>query len=115
MDRLPVWYKIRFCHASILSSPLHETYSQTLSLSIHLSISFAGLLKAGVPQKWESSKKNLKYVRKAGVRQFLSQYEKVKDLQGDELLWGDEIEYGIFKVDNENKEIRLSLRAKEVS
>lgn len=73
-----------------------------------------GLLKVGVPQPWEKSKKNLTYVRKAGVRQFISQYEKVKDLQGDELLWGDEIEYGIFHVDKDKKEIRLSLRAKEV-
>lgn len=48
------------------------------------------------------------------MRQFISQYEKVKDLQGDELLWGDEIEYGIFHVDKDKKEIRLSLRAKEV-
>lgn len=77
-------------------------------------LSTIGLLKVGVPQPWEKSKKNLTYVRKAGVRQFISQYEKVKDLQGDELLWGDEIEYGIFHVDKDKKEIRLSLRAKEV-
>lgn len=69
----------------------------------------------GVPQPWEKSKKNLRYVRQAGVRQFISQYHKVKDLKGDELLWGDEIEYGIFHVDREKKEIRLCLRAKEVS
>lgn len=73
-----------------------------------------GLLKVGVPQPWEKSKKNLSYVRQAGVRQFLSQYKRVKDLQGDELLWGDEIEYGIFCVDKDQKEIRLSLRAKEI-
>jgi glutamate--cysteine ligase catalytic subunit len=68
----------------------------------------------GVPQKWEDSKKNLRYVRKAGVKQFINHYKKVKDLEGDELLWGDEIEYGIFHVDKDKKEIRLSLRAKEV-
>ena len=39
----------------------------------------------------------------------------MKDLKGDELLWGDEIEYGIFHLDPEAKKIRLSLRAKEVS
>lgn len=73
-----------------------------------------GLLKVGVPQPWQKSKKNLRYVRKAGVRQFVSHYNRVKDLKGDELLWGDEIEYGIFHVDKKKKEIRLSLRAKEV-
>lgn len=68
----------------------------------------------GVPQPWEKSKKNLNYVREAGVRQFISTYNRVKDLKGDELLWGDEIEYGIFVLDGEEKKIRLSLRAKEV-
>ena len=38
----------------------------------------------------------------------------MKNLKGDELLWGDEVEYGIFILDDENKKIRLSLRAKEV-
>jgi hypothetical protein len=74
-----------------------------------------GLLKVGVPQPWEKSKKNLSYVRQAGVRQFISTYNRVKDLRGDELLWGDEIEYGIFALDDKEKKIRLSLRAKEVS
>jgi len=73
-----------------------------------------GLLKVGVPQPWEKSLKNINYVRKAGVRQFISQYNKVKDLKTDEFLWGDEVEYGIFHVDAKTKEIRLSLRAKEV-
>jgi glutamate--cysteine ligase catalytic subunit len=74
-----------------------------------------GLLKVGVPQPWEKSKKNLSYVRQAGVRQFISTYNRVKDLKGDELLWGDEIEYGIYVVDCDNKKVRLGLRAKEVS
>jgi ribosomal protein S1 len=74
-----------------------------------------GLLKVGVPKSWDDSKKDLEYIRKAGVRQFISTYNRVKDLKGDELLWGDEIEYGIFHIDPETKKVRLSLRAKEVS
>lgn len=73
-----------------------------------------GLLKVGVPQPWGKSIKNINYVRKAGVRQFISTYNRVKDLKTDEFLWGDEVEYGIFHVDSNKKEIRLSLRAKEV-
>lgn len=46
-----------------------------------------GLLKVGVPKTWDESKKDLGYIRKAGVRQFISTYHRVKDLQGDELLW----------------------------
>lgn len=48
------------------------------------------------------------------MRQFVSTYNRVKDLKGDELMWGDEIEYGIFVLDHQNRKIRLSLRAKEV-
>jgi len=73
-----------------------------------------GLLKVGTPKSWEDSKKDLRYIRKAGVRQFISTYNRVKDLQGDELLWGDEIEYGIFHLDPENKKTRIALRGKEV-
>ena len=69
----------------------------------------------GVPKTWDDSKKNLSYIRNAGVRQFISTYNRVKDLKGDELLWGDEIEYGVFRLDPETKKVRLSLRAKEVS
>jgi len=73
-----------------------------------------GVLTVGVPQKWDRSKKNLTYVRKAGVKQFISTFNRVKDLKGDELLWGDEVEYGIFHLDHAAKKIRLSLRAKQV-
>jgi glutamate--cysteine ligase catalytic subunit len=74
------------------------------------------LLKVGVPKTFDESKKSdLRYIRKAGVRQFISTYNRVKDLKGEELLWGDEIEYGIFHIDPESKKVRLSLRAKEVS
>jgi len=73
-----------------------------------------GLLKVGKPKQWEESKKDASYIRKAGVRQFISTYNRVKDLKGDELLWGDEIEYGVFILDEQEKKIRLSLRAKEI-
>ena len=76
-----------------------------------------GLLKVGTPQPWPLSKKNLNYVREAGVRQFISTYNRVKDLKGDELMWGDEVEYGIFILEDDDgvKRVKLSLRAKEVS
>mmetsp|Transcript_29762 Transcript_29762/g.81748 ORF Transcript_29762/g.81748 Transcript_29762/m.81748 type:complete len:995 (-) Transcript_29762:98-3082(-) len=73
-----------------------------------------GLLKVGTPKTWDDSKKNLKYIRNAGVKQFISTYNRVKDLKGDELLWGDEIEYGIFHIDQANKKLRLSLRGAEI-
>lgn len=80
-----------------------------------LSASRKGLLKVGIPKTWDESKANLEYIRHAGVRQFISTYNRVKDFKGDDLLWGDEIEYGIFVLDEANKKVRLSLRAKEVT
>lgn len=74
-----------------------------------------GLLKVGVPKTWDDSKQNLGYIRNAGVKQFISTYNRVKDLKGDELLWGDEIEYGVFHIDPDTGKARLALRAKEVS
>jgi len=75
---------------------------------------YMGLLRVGVPKSWDESKKDLAYIRKAGVRQFISTYNRVKGLKGDELMFGDEIEYGIFKLDHESKKVRLSLRAKQI-
>ena len=95
-----------------MSSPLLELKFSHFLVLLCRSI---GLLKVGVPKPWDESKKNLGYIRQAGVRQFISTYNRVKDLQGDELLWGDEIEYGVFILDHEQKKARLSLRAKEVS
>lgn len=71
-----------------------------------------GLLKVGTPKKWDDSKKDLRYIRNAGVHQFLSTYKRVKDFKGDDLLWGDEVEYGIFNIDNSH--LRLALRGKEI-
>eukprot|EP00588_Corethron_pennatum_P017717 CAMPEP_0194304804 /NCGR_PEP_ID=MMETSP0171-20130528/2425_1 /TAXON_ID=218684 /ORGANISM="Corethron pennatum, Strain L29A3" /LENGTH=821 /DNA_ID=CAMNT_0039056163 /DNA_START=130 /DNA_END=2591 /DNA_ORIENTATION=- len=73
-----------------------------------------GLLKVGKPKSFAESKTDLTYVRLAGVRQFISTYNRVKTLTNDELLWGEEVEYGIFSIDKQSKKIKLSLRAKEV-
>jgi hypothetical protein len=50
-----------------------------------------GLLSLGTPLKWEEAKKYADHVRYHGISQFLSIWEKLKDRQGDELLWGDEV------------------------
>jgi glutamate--cysteine ligase catalytic subunit len=83
-------------------------------------------LKVGTPKTFQESKPDLNYIRKAGVKQFISTYQRVQQssatpptnanniIQQDELLWGDEIEYGIFVLDHDQKKVRLSLRSKEV-
>jgi glutamate--cysteine ligase catalytic subunit len=50
-----------------------------------------GLLSLGTPLHWEDAKKHADHVRYHGITQFLSIWNKLKDRQGDELLWGDEV------------------------
>lgn len=73
-----------------------------------------GLLTVGKPHSWDNASKYREYVRHHGVVQFLNTYNRVKDITNDELLWGDEVEYGIFKVDSESKTVKLSLRGAEI-
>ncbi|KAL3892908.1 MAG: hypothetical protein SGPRY_014665, partial [Prymnesium sp.] len=44
----------------------------------------------------------------------LAPCNKVKDIENDELLWGDELEYGIFLVDQQEGTVKLSLRSAEI-
>ncbi|CAM9741582.1 unnamed protein product [Ascophyllum nodosum] len=73
-----------------------------------------GLLTIGRPYSWKDAREHRQYVRHHGVVQFLNTYNRVKDITNDELLWGDEVEYGIFKVDSEAKTVKLSLRGAEI-
>ncbi|KAH9935686.1 glutamate-cysteine ligase-domain-containing protein [Fomitopsis serialis] len=49
-----------------------------------------------------------------GITQFLNIWDRLKDRCGDELLWGDEIEYLVVSFDNEGKNAKLSLRQTEI-
>ena len=73
-----------------------------------------GLLSEGSPLSWEETKKLSEHVRKHGINQFINLYKRLRDRQGDVLKWGDEVEYVIVKFDDEKKEAKLSLRAKEI-
>lgn len=73
-----------------------------------------GLLVAGTPLKWEDALEWLDFVRKHGIEQFLHTYDRVKDIRGDVLKWGDETEYGIFQIDVSSKAVQLSLRGAQV-
>jgi glutamate--cysteine ligase catalytic subunit len=54
------------------------------------------------------------YVREHGINQFLNTWHRVKDIQNDELKFGDEIECGVLVIDDDNKTVKLSIRSKEV-
>ena len=73
-----------------------------------------GLLVEGKPMTPEELQVHLKYIREHGVLQFVNIWKRLKDVQNDELKFGDEIECGVFVVDPVNKTIKLSVRAAEV-
>jgi glutamate--cysteine ligase catalytic subunit len=50
-----------------------------------------GLLYIGQPLRWDKAKEHADRVRNLGINQFLRIWERLKDRQGDELLWGDEV------------------------
>jgi glutamate--cysteine ligase catalytic subunit len=73
-----------------------------------------GLLRLGKPLTWEEAIPHLQYVREHGLLQFLHVYNAVKDICNDDLLWGDEIEYHIMRVDPVAKRVQIALRGAEV-
>eukprot|EP00611_Tribonema_gayanum_P021822 TRINITY_DN4282_c0_g1_i1.p1 TRINITY_DN4282_c0_g1~~TRINITY_DN4282_c0_g1_i1.p1 ORF type:complete len:474 (-),score=175.74 TRINITY_DN4282_c0_g1_i1:711-1958(-) len=88
-------------------------YSTAIALLL-LGEAEGGLLRVGKPIPWTNALPHLNYVREHGVSQFINRYREVRDICNDELKWGDEVEYGIFKVDHGAKKVRVALRAAEV-
>ena len=54
------------------------------------------------------------YIREHGIQQFLNLYNRVKAIEGDSLLWGDEVEYAVLSLDETESTARLSLRGAEI-
>jgi glutamate--cysteine ligase catalytic subunit len=73
-----------------------------------------GLLTEGQALTPEEMKDAGSYIREHGITQFLHTWARVKDVENDELRFGDEIECGIVSVDHENKKVRISVRSAEV-
>ncbi|KAF9813634.1 hypothetical protein IEO21_05466 [Rhodonia placenta] len=73
-----------------------------------------GLLSLGTPLAWDDAKQHADHVRTHGITQFLNIWSRLKDRCGDELLWGDEIEYMVISFDNDAKNAKLSLRQTEI-
>ncbi|KAI5123918.1 hypothetical protein M0805_006336 [Coniferiporia weirii] len=73
-----------------------------------------GLLSLGTPLSWDDAKKHAEHVRTHGITQFLHTWDRLKDRQGDELLWGDEVEYMVVAFDEAEKNAKLSLRQSEI-
>lgn len=52
-----------------------------------------GLLFLGTPLVWDEAKQYADHVRTHGITQFLHIWDRLKDREGDELLWGDEVRH----------------------
>jgi len=74
----------------------------------------AGFLLDAEPLPWDESLEVIKYVREHGIQQFINLYNRVKNIEGDRLLWGDEVEYPIFELDEAAGTVKLSLRGGEI-
>lgn len=71
-------------------------------------------MTVATPKAWETALSKIEYVREHGVDQFINNYKKNFSIGRDVLMYGDELEYGIFLVDHEAKTVKLSLRGAEI-
>jgi len=78
----------------------------------------ATLVDGGTPLPWEDSLPHIESVRDQGLDQFISLYNKVKDFENNNLMWGEEVEYAVLKLsgekDDEDRKVQLSLRAHDI-
>ncbi len=75
---------------------------------------YAAILRVGNPLRWIQSKPHLQSVRLAGVRQFISHYQRCQSLELPHFYWGDEIEYGVFSRNTSNRHFDLSLSSTKI-
>ncbi|EXJ57866.1 glutamate-cysteine ligase [Cladophialophora psammophila CBS 110553] len=68
-----------------------------------------GLLVLGTALDWPDAKKAANQVREWGIEQLLAIWRKAKGKERDALLWGDEVEYLVVAIDQEQQKVRLSL------
>lgn len=66
-------------------------YPSSLGPACKVNATSMGLLYLGTPLAWDDAKKFADHVRNHGINQFLHIWDRLKDRQGDELLWGDEV------------------------
>ena len=69
-----------------------DILNKSLSLLSPLALALSRSLDRSLPQ-W------LSYVREHGVLQFIHTYNQRKERSNEKLLWGEELEYPILKID----------------
>lgn len=82
-------------------------------LAVHCYASQAALLRVGNPLQWQASKPFLQHVRLSGVEQFINHYKRCEGSELPLFVWGDEIEYGVFRR-NDRRHFDLALNATQI-
>jgi len=73
-----------------------------------------GLLTVGQPLSWSSTKAKAEYIREHGIIQFINSYNKYKNNLHAPFKWGDEVEFFVCQMDENEKRARLPFSAPEV-
>lgn len=73
-----------------------------------------GLLATGTPLEWPEAKKNAGHVREWGIEQLLAIWRRAKGKERDVLRWGDEVEYLVVALEDESRNVKLSLRQADI-
>ncbi|KZF19653.1 putative glutamate-cysteine ligase Gcs1 [Xylona heveae TC161] len=73
-----------------------------------------GLLAVGTPLDWSEAKKRASHVREWGIEQLLAIWRRAKGKERDALLWGDEIEYLVVAFEDQDRNVKLSLRQADI-
>merc|ERR1719265_165022 len=56
-----------------------------------------GFMEIATPLEYEESKPFIAGIKERGTQQFLALWQQHKDRSGDDMTWGDEIEYILVK------------------
>lgn len=68
-----------------------------------------GLLSLGTPLSWDESKKLNEHVRTNGITQLINIFNQHGKRENDVFLWGDEVEYMLVDVNQDDHTARLSI------
>lgn len=73
-----------------------------------------GLLSEGTPLNWADTVQHCAHVRKHGIDQLLHTLKTYGNRHDDPLLWGDEVEYIVIKLDPKQHNVVVGLRQEAI-
>ena len=68
----------------------------------------------GETLSWKELEQMSSYIREHGIAQFINVYNKYKDIKGDAMYWGEEVEYMMVFMDDTNRTVKVALMGKDL-